>query len=192
MPTLPDEAITPRLHLRIWRTADAAILNDAVHDNLDHLRPWMPWIAFEPRTLTDRERLIRGWVDAWRDGGDAVYGAFDADGKLVASAGLHKRAGPECLEVGYWVHRDHLGKGYATELTRYLTDAAFTVDGIDRVELKIDQANEASARVPARLGFTHGEIKQIEPVAPGEVGIDHCWFVTSDGWPTPEASGLAF
>lgn len=182
MVQLPSEVRSPRLRLRIWQPGDGAVLTTAVTESIEHLRPWMPWIGFEPVSASGREELIAGWIDAWRDGGEAVYGAFDADDVFVAAAGLHRRAGPECLEIGYWVHLDHVGKGYATEITEALTDAAFTVEGIDRVELHIDQANQASTRVANKLEFARGPESQDEIAAPGESGIDCCWFVMRDEW----------
>lgn len=192
MAQLPDGIRTPRLQLRCWKAEDATTLNAAVLESIDHLRPWMPWIEFEPLTVDEREQLIVGWENDRLAGGDAIYGVFDGDGTVVAGCGLHRRAGPECLEVGYWVHIDHTGRGFATELTRYLTDAAFTVEGIERVELKIDQANTASGRVPDRLGFARGETTSIRIAAPGEKGIECCWFVDREDWPTSEAEALTF
>ena len=52
------------------------------------------------------------------------------------------------LEIGYWVHVDHLQKGYATEMARILTSAAFTVPGIERVEIHHDKANTRSGAIP--------------------------------------------
>lgn len=192
MDLLPTEVLTPRLHLRAWQVDDAEALTVAVHANLEHLRPWMHWIAFEPVSVDDRAQMIAGWTEAWRDGGDAVFGAFLSDGTLVASTGLHRRAGPECLEIGYWVAADHVGNGYATEITHHLTTAAFSVAGIERVELKIDEANEPSARVAARLGFVDGGREPKEAQAPGESGVECCWFVSRDSWPTAPAAALSF
>ena len=47
------------------------------------------------------------------------------------------------------------GSGYATELSAALTDLAFTVDGIELVEIHHDAANVRSAAVPAKLGYEH-------------------------------------
>jgi RimJ/RimL family protein N-acetyltransferase len=57
--------------------------------------------------------------------------------------------------IGYWIHVDHIGLGYATETSAALTKVAFTIEGMDRVEIHCDPANLASAAVPRKLGFTH-------------------------------------
>jgi ribosomal-protein-serine acetyltransferase len=86
------------------------------------------------------------------------------------------------LEIGYWVHVDHVGRGLATELSAALTDTAFTVDGIERVEIHHDRANVRSGAVPARLGFTlMGEHPAVRR-APAEEGVDCAWSVTRAEW----------
>jgi ribosomal-protein-serine acetyltransferase len=49
------------LVLQAWTVEDAAALHEAVVASVDHLRPWMPWIAAEPQTVEQRAALIAGW-----------------------------------------------------------------------------------------------------------------------------------
>jgi ribosomal-protein-serine acetyltransferase len=141
----------------------------------------MPWIQAEPLSPEDRLALINKWQADWEEGGDMVIGAF-LDMEVVGSTGLHRRRGPGVLEIGYWVHVDHIGKGYATEIADALTTAAFTVAGIERVEIHHDKANVASAGVPRRLGYTVADETADEITSPGEVGIDCRWLVTRQQW----------
>ena len=171
----------PRLTLRRWISSDALQLSAAVEANLEHLRPWMPWISGEPLSPGDRVALIDQWQVEWERGGDVVIGVF-LDGEVVGSSGLHRRRGPSTLEVGYWVHQDHTRKGIATELSAALTSVAFTVAGIDHVEIHHDKANIASAGVPRRLGFTFVEETQNSVTSPGEVGIDCRWMMDREAW----------
>ena len=181
MERLLDTITSPRLTLRRWVAADAADLSAAVTANLEHLRPWMPWIAAEPASLVDRLALIAEWQTEWERGGDSVFGAF-LDGVVVGSTGFHRRRGPGALEIGYWVHSDHTRKGYATEIAASLTSAAFTVPDIERVEIHHDKANIASAGVPRSLGYTFSGETLDAVTSPGEVGIDCRWVVQRDEW----------
>ena len=181
MERLPDTIPSPRLTLRRWVAADAPDLSAAVTANLEHLRPWMPWIAMEPASLVDRLALIAQWQTEWERGGDSVIGAF-LEGVVVGSTGFHRRRGPGALEIGYWVHSDHTRKGYATEIGAALTSAAFTVPDIERVEIHHDKANLASAGVPRSLGYTFAGETLDAVTSPGEVGIDCRWVVQRDEW----------
>jgi len=160
--------------LRRWEPEDAPLLVAAVTESLEHLRPWMPWIAKEPQSVEQRRQMII----AWRDGGEASYGMFDEDGRrVVGGCGLHARIGPAALEIGYWVHVAHVGKGHATAAARALTSAAFAVDGIERVEIHCDETNRASAAVPAKLGFELARVEDRDPEAPGESGRHLIWLL---------------
>lgn len=55
--------------------------------------------------------------------------------------------------LGYILHPDHWGNGYATEACRAALDYGFETLGLDRVELWIDETNAASLRVAQKLGF---------------------------------------
>jgi len=178
---LPDTIASERLTLRRWVPEDAAALCAAVEENLEHLRPWMPWIAGEPKSVEARVALINQWTGEWERGGDVVIGAL-LDGVIVGSTGLHRRRGPTVLEIGYWVHRDHTRKGIATELSAALTTAAFTVPGIERVEIHHDKANEASGGIPRSLGYTRMDETQVAITSPGEVGVDCRWQMTREDW----------
>jgi ribosomal-protein-serine acetyltransferase len=178
---LPDLLRSDRLTLRRWTEADAPAMSAAILASIDHLRPWMPWIAREPVSPIDRVALIELWRDEWEQGGDLVVGVF-MDGAVVGGSGLHRRRGPGVLEIGYWVHVDHVRQGIASEISVTLTDAAFTVAGIERVEIHHDKANVASAGVPHKLGFTLADETAEVALAPSEAGIDCRWVVNRDEW----------
>jgi ribosomal-protein-serine acetyltransferase len=85
-------------------------------------------------------------------------------------------------EVGYWTRAEYLRRGVATRTAKLLTDAAFTVPGITRVEIHHDKANRASAGVPRKLGFERlGEARD-DPEAPAELGIECRWRMEKEAW----------
>src|SRR5215210_321902 len=126
--------------LRRWRVSDAPAQHRAVLESIEHLRPWMPWIADEPQTLSSREQLIAAWEREWELGGD-VYLAILVAGEVAGGAGLHRRAGPGALEIGYWLHPRFTGRGHASAAARALTAAALAADGVEWVEIRHDRAN---------------------------------------------------
>src|SRR5690606_19439973 len=101
-----------------WDVADVAALTKAIVERRDHLVPWMPWAASEPMPAEERTAMIAEWRARREAGGNAVYGVFlgDDPDRIVGGCGLHARRGPGVLEIGYWLHVDHTGRGYATEL----------------------------------------------------------------------------
>lgn len=153
---MPYVIRTPRLTLRCWQPPDAPLLKAAVDENLEHLRPWMPWVRGEPTSLEEKLDFIlrcRGRFDLEVD---YTLGVFPRDESLVlGGAGLHDRVGAGALEMGYWIHGAHGQKGYASELAEALTQVGFRVLGLQRMEIRCDPDNQPSARVAARIGYRH-------------------------------------
>jgi RimJ/RimL family protein N-acetyltransferase len=64
----------------------------------------------------------------------------------------------------------YAGRGYMTAAVDVLARVALTLPGIDRVAIRHDVANAASAAVAAKAGFTEIERINRNPEAPGETG----------------------
>ncbi len=108
-------------------------------------------------------------------------GIFDGD-VVVGETGYVPGTHPPGLEIGYWTHVDHLGRGYATAAARLLTIAAFELPGITHVEIHHDKANVRSGKVPQGLGFQFLGESPHRTTAPGEVGIDCAWRIDAADW----------
>ena len=169
------------MSLRRWRLGDAAALSRLVGENLEHLRPWMPWVQQEPLTLVARLKTIRAWESQFRSGGDLWVGVF-LGGHAIGAAGLRRRRGPEALEIGYWIRERFTGCGYATRSASLLSDLAFSMPGIARVEIHHDRANTASGRVAARAGFIFSSQDPVASKAPGESGVECTWILSRGRW----------
>lgn len=181
---MPLEIVQGELVIRSWRESDAEAMSLAISQSIEHLRPFMWWVAFEPQSIEQRRELIARWAKEESDGGDLVVGLF-LDGRVVGGSGLHRRRlGPGGLEIGYWVHRDFTRRGIASSASRALTDHAFGPADIDRVEIHHDAANTASEGVPRALGFRHVGDEPREVKAPAEIGVHRIWRVTRDEWTT--------
>lgn len=183
MERLPELVEHDGLVLRRWTEADAETVSAVVAASIEHLRPYMPWIAAEPLPIEDRRAIHRTWQATWESGGDAVYGIYDGI-ECVGACGLHRRIGRGGLEIGYWVAADHLGKGIARRASAGLTSMAFTLPGIDRVEIRHDISNAYSRNVPASLGFTliGRDAPNRDTQAPAETGVDLVWRTTREEW----------
>lgn len=183
---LPEHLTSPDgLLLRRWVASDAAELGEAIRESVEHLRPWMAWISEEPLPLDQRTKLINQWERDWAQGGDVILGVF-LDGRIAGSCGLHRRIGPDGLEIGYWIHSAFLRRGLATRVAGVLTGAAFAVPGITRVEIHHDKANQASGGVPRKLGFDWLGEAPDEPVAPGDAGVEWRWAMDKETWKARE------
>jgi RimJ/RimL family protein N-acetyltransferase len=169
-----------------WRTTDAERLTRAIAESRDHLRPWMPWAG--AAALEEQRAVLERWERGWDEGADLTYGLFLGP-LVVGSAGLHRRIGPDGLEIGYWVHAAHTRRGHASSAAAALTTVAFSLPGIAVVEIHHDRANVASEGVPRKLGFTLVGDHRRPPAAPGETGVLRIWRMTGDRWRPPSGPG---
>lgn len=170
----PTPIVTERLVIRPWTDDDVDALTEAITASIEHLRPWMKWAAHEPLSHDQRLEAIDRSRKGWEAGDDFTLGIF-LDGEAIGGTGLHPRVGPGGVEIGYWIHLDHTGRGYATEAASALSRVALSLGGIDRVEIHHDVANVVSARIPAKLGFTRTEERRRDIAAPGESGVEWVW-----------------
>jgi len=167
----PYRIVSERLVIRCWEPRDAPRLKEAIDSSLEQLRPWMPWARAEPQALSEKITLLRRFRGQFDLGTDFVMAIFDSGERdVVGGTGLHKRRGAHALEIGYWIRSSHVGRGLATESSAVLTRVAFEHCEVDRVEIRIDPANEASLPIPRKLGFVEeGMLRRRLP--PDEDGV---------------------
>lgn len=147
---------TERLVVRCYNPADVEMLAEAVTANIEHLKPWMPWVYSEPEPLEVKIARLKRFRGEFDLGEDYIYGIFDKEEtRLLGGTGLHTRIGEEQLEIGYWIHKDFINQGLVTESTAALVKVAFEIIHIHRLEIHCDPGNFASAAIPRKLGFTH-------------------------------------
>lgn len=140
-------ARTPRLLLRPGFPEDApalaaAIADEAIVRNLSAV----PW----PYRMRDAEAFLA----SPRDPVLPTLLVFERTGgapQLAGACGLGRRESG-AVEMGYWIARDHWGRGIATEAATALIAIARAI-GLRRLEASHFIDNPASARVLDKLGF---------------------------------------
>jgi RimJ/RimL family protein N-acetyltransferase len=171
----PERIDLPSLDavVRRHRLDDLDALQLAIDESRDHLRPWMVWAD---QTRDETAAFLRGAREKWDAGEEFAYLIVDGAGhRVLGGGGLHRRSGPEALEIGYWLRADATGRGVVTAAAAALTQAAFALDGIERVEIHCDEGNVRSAAVPRRLGYTLAEVRDKPRATPAERGREMVW-----------------
>ncbi|MGI5169266.1 GNAT family N-acetyltransferase [Spirillospora sp. CA-253888] len=178
----PEKIVLAGLLLRRFTEDDLDALHRAKTEAFEHLHPWMPWAA-RPSTPAEDAEFVAHSRRTWDEGSEFGYGMFDPDGGAVlGAAGLMDRQGPGSLEIGYWVHPARTRSGLATAAAAALTETAFGLPGVARTEIRCDEANAASARVPERLGYRLDRIEERATEAPAETGRGMVWIMTRGEW----------
>ena len=181
---------TKRLVLRCWQPEDAPVMQEAIAASKEHLLPFMPWAGNEPAPVETKVDLIRKFRANFDRGEDYVYGVFNSDEtRALGGTGLHTRLAEDGFEIGYWIHKDYVSRGFATELAAALTKVAFELYLVQRMEIHCAVENLASAAVPRKLGYVHEATRRRLAFAHGGMSDSMIWTLFADEYPnTPSAS----
>jgi RimJ/RimL family protein N-acetyltransferase len=139
---------TTRLHLRPSRKQDAtelfrAINNEEIVRNLTSA----PW----PYSLADAE-LLAGRDFNPKEPRLSIFLGDVGPEELIGIVGLDRMPDGD-VELGYWIAKEHWGRGYAPEAARLMIHIAGTQLRLPRLVAGYFVDNPASGRVLKKLGF---------------------------------------
>ncbi len=145
------EILTPRLLLRTPTQDDAQMIVDAMKPVWRELQLWMSWAHDGADTVESiRKNYIAEAVENhW------IIGLCRDTGQFVIATGMTPVS--EMMgeyEAGYWVAKDFLGKGYATEAANAAIRYGFDVLDARLVSINHYEGNGPSRRIIEKLGFT--------------------------------------
>ena len=148
---------TSRLILRTPVMEDAAMIAAAMNAVWHDLQLWMSW----SREGANKVESIKNNFIAQAEDENYLIGICRNTGQFVISTGMNARKDHDGQhETGYWVSRDFLGKGYATEATNAAIRYGFGVLGVKNVYISHYEGNKASQRVIEKLGFTKTGVRE--------------------------------
>lgn len=113
-----------------------------------------------PREIT--LPFIRGKIKEFEEGSGYSFAVeLKETGRLIGIVGLHEvDAKDKSAKLGYWLAKEHWGKGLATEAVGLLLEFAFQEAGFHRVEGSAFAENKASQRVQEKLGFKREGVRR--------------------------------
>lgn len=134
-----------RLFLRpVWEEDAPAIYRGIAEEAIVRNLARAPW----PYVMEDAQSFVKLPRDPKQPGFAII---LPETGEYVGQCGY----GPDedgALQLGYWIAREHWGKGYATEATRALLDIGRSL-GFGRVVASHFLDNPASGKVLRKAGF---------------------------------------
>jgi RimJ/RimL family protein N-acetyltransferase len=165
-PVKPHELVlkTERLWIRWYRDSDS----DRLFDTLSRWEV-AQWLGDAPRAMVDREEAVQR-IARWRsisetDARHGVWASEVKDSGVVAGCALlvpapdpDQRYGG-AIEIGWHLHPDSWGNGYAREAGIAVMTKGFA-DGLREVHAFVAPANAPSARVCEAIGMRRDGISR--------------------------------
>ncbi len=179
----PDYPVrTERLLLRPLATDDVDAL--LAYRSRPEVCRYVPFEPMDRDLIADR--LAGPWArtELTEEGQSLTLGAVLADtGRLIGDVVLfwhssHHRGG----EIGYVFNPDFAGRGYATEAASAVLRLGFEDLGLHRIVARLDERNEASARVARRLGLRQEARLVDNEIFKGEWSTELQFAMLADEW----------
>jgi ribosomal-protein-alanine N-acetyltransferase len=114
------------------------------------------WLSYDSRDRAGATAMLEGAISrAQTEPRNEYYLAVtDKSDRMIGFARLGL-TGVKAAKLGYAIHADHWGKGYATDAASTLITYGFTTVGLHRITAAIGPENVGSIAVAKRLGMQY-------------------------------------
>lgn len=142
---------TDRLKLRPFESGDTGLLY-GLHSDVQVMRYVGNGVQTQEKVLQCFNRCQEHQAQY----GFSMWAVFEKTTQaFVGRAGLIHLDQTSDIEVGYVLHRDFWGKGYATELANALVSWGFSALGLDKITAIAVPENTASRHVMEKIGMRY-------------------------------------
>ena len=141
--------IDERSVIRTLTLDDDRELFSVVEANRDRLEPWMPWAPLTRSPTDVREFIERSLASEDDVEGNGIW----VDGRLAGAMGMSVSTLNDSGSIGYWIDREHEGKGIVTRGARLFVEFGFRDLRLHRISINASVETGRSRAVAERLGF---------------------------------------
>lgn len=150
--TVDTTLLTERLKLRPVDLSDVDLVWEV--SRFEGFTDGMTWDP--PSSRQEIVEITHRNLAHWEQGEDYVF-TIDLlkPACPIGRVGLHKEDAPGTWNIGFWVHPDHWGNGFASEAARAVLDFGFNTVHAERIVTAHATWNKRSQRVIQGLGFNY-------------------------------------
>ena len=175
---LPSEFNSKRLLMRRYQLNDSAVYYHMLRNNWEHLYEFLPSFLVNVQSEEDIKTWFAKQQAEWNALNLFLFGVWKKEtGAYIGESYL---ANPDWdvprVEVGYFLVKESIGQGYATESAKAIIQYAFEQMKVLRINLQCAADNTASIQVAKRCGFTQeGCFRQHHRKKDGTL-VDMFWY----------------
>ena len=136
-----------------------------------------------PETKENIVQHIYSSIKNWNKGEEYAFSVLcTKTAECIGRIGIRVREGDSVWNIGYWIHPDHQGKGYATEVTKKVIDWGFSILNAKRIESAHATWNTASEKVLQKAGFRFVKHLDCGFVKHGKEIPEEVYAITREEW----------
>ncbi|MEC1178821.1 GNAT family N-acetyltransferase [Metasolibacillus meyeri] len=174
---IPLQLETDRLLLRAPRqSGDGSIVNEAIKDSINELKPWLPFAQKTP-TVEETEINLRNAYIHFLKRMSLRFLIFHKETNEFIGITSFEDINweiPKC-QIGYWINTKFSGRGYMLEAVKKLTEFGLNDLQFKRIEIRCESTNTSSRSIPEKLGFElEGILRNEDVSADGSKLTDTC------------------
>lgn len=146
--------VNDEIYLRQLQSSDAADIFAAVDRQRAYLGRWLPFVE-TTQTIGDSEEFVNSILNTCPEEFELVFTIRSEKAGFMGLMGFHYTdRDNHKTEIGYWISEEFQKRGIITNAFKTLCLYAFKELNIHRIQVRCALGNEASRRIPIKLGFS--------------------------------------
>ena len=174
------EILGKNIGIRIFRNDDVISFFEAATESNEHMQEFMPW-CHKKYSVDESEAWVTSRCSAWDNKEEYSFVIFSrSDGELLGGVGINEINSMHKIgNIGYWVRKNALNSGVATEAVSLVSKYGFSTSEFNRLEIVMLPNNVASRKVAEKVGAKYEGILQKRLVVYGK-SLDACLYSLVD------------
>ncbi len=136
--------------------AVAQELYNLVDSSRDHILPWLDFALTDiTKSAEDSYNYLFSLNSEWDSKRKFEYRIYEKESnKMIGGIGAAKRGATQDMhfEIGFWLGKDAISKGYMQEAVKLIEDEFFAL-GVKRLVIRNAVGNTKSKNIGERLGY---------------------------------------
>jgi ribosomal-protein-serine acetyltransferase len=148
--------IDSEVHLELAHPSHAKEVFEIVNRNRELFGQWFLWVE-HTESVEDSRKFLEGTLKEYANQESITCMVFYCN-QLVGNVSLFdigKGYGIRGAEIGYWLDAKIQGKGIIHRAVKKMLDIGFNEYELDKIYIRCDVPNKASAKVAKKLSFIH-------------------------------------
>lgn len=144
--------INDKIRLESVKLEMAQVVFETIDRDREYLKEWLPFVNFT-FDLTDTVQFLKS-VSSESNNRDFIYSIWYKE-EFAGLIGFKDTDwANRKTEIGYWLAEKMQHRGIITACAKKLVDHAFRKLKMNRIQIKVAEANQKSEAIPQKLQFT--------------------------------------